>query len=83
MSERTDTITQVVIAAIANATGEQSAAVGCASETLRRMDSLALLMACAQIQEALGRKFAPEQLMQLFLSQSIADMVAVIEMTLV
>lgn len=78
MSKRTDAITQTVIAAIGNAAGDQSMDMRCESGMLQRMDSLRLMIAFAEIQDVLGLELEPEQLMQLFLSQSIEDMVVVI-----
>lgn len=79
MSKRTDAITQTVVAALSTAGGDQSTDMRHESGVLQRMDSLGLMIAFAEIQEVLGLKFEPEQLVRLFLSQSIQDMVAVIE----
>jgi acyl carrier protein len=83
MSKRTDTIRQTVSAALAKGGADKSTEVTLGSDILQRMDSLGLMIAFADIQDSLGLKFEPEQLMQLFLCQSIDDMVAVIEEILV
>jgi amino acid adenylation domain-containing protein/non-ribosomal peptide synthase protein (TIGR01720 family) len=79
MAKSTEAIAAVVVAAITEVGADESIEGVCGAEILQRMDSLRLMMAFADIQDRLGVKFEPQQLIQLFLCQSVESMVAVLE----
>ena len=79
MTKRTDAMAEAVVAAITKSSADESIEGACGAEMLQRMDSLRRMIAFAYIQDALGVRFEPKQIMQLFLCQSIEDMVAVLE----
>src|SRR5581483_5243435 len=79
MTQRTESIAEAVVAAVAKAGADEAMEGASGAQILQRMDSLRLMIAFADIQDRLAVKFEPEQLMQLFLCQSVEDIVAVLE----
>src|SRR5579859_2120474 len=79
MTKSTDAIAEAVVGALTRASAGKSIEGACGAEVLQGMDSFRLMIAFADIQDQLGVRFESEQVMQLFLCQSIEDMVAVLE----
>lgn len=80
MSKRRDSIADTVVSAVNGAaTADRSAQPTRGSEILQQLDSLELMMALAEIQGILGLKFEPEHLLELFMCQSLEEMVGVVE----
>jgi hypothetical protein len=78
MATSTDQITEAIVSAVGKAGPSGSLRAAHGAELLQRMDSLELMIAFADIQGTLGLEFEPEHLLQLFLCQSIEEMVSVI-----
>jgi hypothetical protein len=79
MSERTSVIERTVIAAISAACMDSSTPVESDSEVLHLLDSVGMMCALADIQGELRVALEPEQLIRIFGSHRVRDIVSALE----